>query len=203
VLLADEEKSALVELGDVLERLGHEVAPYAVSVREAAEIISTEDPDLSIILVHEDDAHALALIGEAVAFASGPVLARPRRGDVDFVVRAAEQGVSAWIDSLSPESIQGAIEVAMRRHEEAATLRQRVSQLETALERRAEIERAKGILMERHRVDERGAFELLRDQARARSTPLVEVAMAVNGSHALLPRTRPGEAAGPADGASA
>ena len=41
------------------------------------------------------------------------------------------------------------------------------------------IERAKGIMMERHGVDERGAFELLRDHARSQSRRVVDVAAAV------------------------
>ncbi|MBI5106363.1 MAG: ANTAR domain-containing protein [Solirubrobacterales bacterium] len=64
----------------------------------------------------------------------------------------------------------------------------KVEQLEGALERRAIIERAKGIVMERHAVGEREAFELLRSHARATSRPVVEVARAVADGHALLPR---------------
>ena len=50
------------------------------------------------------------------------------------------------------------------------------------------IERAKGILMERHAIDEREAFELLRDHARAQSRRVVDVALTVNEGHALLPK---------------
>ena len=50
------------------------------------------------------------------------------------------------------------------------------------------IERAKGILMERHEIDERAAFELLRDHARAQSRRVVDVAVAVAEGHALLPK---------------
>jgi AmiR/NasT family two-component response regulator len=188
VLIADEDKDALHELANVLEGLGHEVTPYVVSVADAIELISTEDPDLAIVVVHKDDEHALALIQETVEYASGPVIAQTRDGDVEFVARAAERGISAWIESVHPEIVQGAIEVAMRRYEDAALLATKVEQLESALERRAVIERAKGILMERHGVDERAAFELLRDHARAQSRRVVDVAVAVAEGHALLPK---------------
>jgi AmiR/NasT family two-component response regulator len=188
VLIADEDKEALHQLASVLEALGHEVTPYVVSVAEAIELISTEDPDLAIVVVHKDDEHALALIQETVEYASGPVIAQTRDGDVEFVARAAERGISAWIESANPEVVQGAIEVALRRYEEAALLETKVEQLESALERRAVIERAKGILMERHGVDERAAFELLRDHARAQSRRVVDVAVAVAGGHGLLPK---------------
>jgi AmiR/NasT family two-component response regulator len=187
VLIANEDREALDHLASVLEQLGHEVTPYAVAVSEAVELIATEDPDLAIVVVHQDDDHALALIAETVEYASGPVIAQTRDGDVEFVTRAAERGISAWIESVAPQVVQGAIEVALRRYEETARLQVKVDQLESALERRALIERAKGILMERHSLDERGAFGLLRDHARANSRSVVDVARAVTDGHALLP----------------
>jgi response regulator NasT len=191
VLVADEDRDALERLGDVLSELGHVVTPFAVSVGEAAEIIAREDPDLTIVAVHEDDEHALQLIGESVEFASGPVIAHVPDGDTDFVARAAERGISAWVESAAPNSVQAAIEVAMRRYRDERRLWEKVEQLESALERRSLIERAKGILMERHGVDDRGAFELLREHARSSSRRVIDVAQAVLDGHALLPPRRP------------
>jgi response regulator NasT len=188
VLIADEDEAALRGLHSVLVELGHEVTPYAVSVQEAVELIAREDPEIAIVVVHNDDEHALALISEAVEFASGPVIAQMPDADIDFLARAADAGISAYAESIDPEAIQGAIEVAVRRYGEAAKLSEKVAQLEGALERRGVIERAKGILMERHSVDERGAFELLRDHSRASGRRVLEVAQSVLDGHALLPK---------------
>jgi AmiR/NasT family two-component response regulator len=188
VLIADEDESTLEGLRVTLESLGHEVIPFAVSVREAAELIAREDPNLTIVMVHQDDEHALSLIAEAVEYASGPVIATVRDGDADFLARAAENGISAYVEGTAAQSVQGAIEVALRRYSEAAKLAGKVDQLEGALERRVIIERAKGILMERHGTDERRAFELLRENARSNSRRVVEVAQAVVDGHALLPK---------------
>jgi response regulator NasT len=190
VLVANEDRAKLERLGTVLGDLGHVVTPFAVSVREAVEIIAREDPDLTIVAVHGDDEHALELIGEAVEFAAGPVIAQVPDGDTDFVARAAERGISAWVESAEQNAVQAAIEVAMRRYREARQLSEKVEQLQTALERRTVIERAKGILMERHGVDEREAFELLREHARSGSQRVLDVSQAVIGGHALLPRRR-------------
>jgi AmiR/NasT family two-component response regulator len=187
VLLADEDPEALERLRKVLESLGHEATAFAVSVEDAAELIVREDPDLAIVVVHHDDEHALALIGEAVELASGPVIAQLQSDDVDFVARAAERGISAYVESDDPQAVQASIEVALRRYREAARLHDKVEQLETALARRGVIERAKGIIMERHAIDERQAFERLRDHARASNRRVVDVAQAVLDGHALLP----------------
>ncbi len=188
ILIADEDQSTLERLGSVLEGLGHDVMPYAVSLKEASELIMKEDPDVAFVMVHDDEEHALALIGEAVECASGPVIATMTQPDVEFVARAAEHGVSALVESTEPSAVQGAIEIALRRYKEASALVEKVDQLEGALERRALIERAKGILMERHASDERKAFELLREHARATNRRVVEVARAVTEGHALLPK---------------
>jgi response regulator NasT len=188
VLIADENEHALRDLHQVLSRLGHEVTPYAVSVHDAVELIAKEDPEVAIVVVHNDDEHALALISEAVEFASGPVIAQMPDADVAFLARAAEAGISAYAESMDPESVQGAIEVAVRRYRDAQRLNEKVEQLESALQRRGTIERAKGILMERHTINERDAFELLRDHARSSGRRVVEVAQSVLEGHALLPK---------------
>ena len=188
VLIADEDRRALDGLAAVLGELGHEVAPYAISVSEAIELIASEDPDLAIVMVHRDQHHALALIGEAVEYASGPVIAQLAESDIDFITLAAERGISAYVDSIAPESLQAAIEVALRRYRDSAELGVKVGQLEGALARRGTIERAKGILMERHGLGERAAFELLRDHARSQSRRVVDVAQAVADGFPLDPK---------------
>ena len=147
------------------------MTPYAVSVNEAVDLIVREAPQVAIVVVHEDDEHALALIGEAVEYADGPVIAQLPGADIEFLSRAAERGISAFAESSDPESIQGTIEVAVRRYREGKQLHDKVEQLEDALVRRGVIERAKGILMERHSVSEQDAFELMRDHSRDERPP--------------------------------
>jgi AmiR/NasT family two-component response regulator len=44
--------------------------------------------------------------------------------------------------------------------------------------------------MERHGIEERDTFELIRDHARGHSRRVVDVARAVSEGHALLPKAR-------------
>jgi AmiR/NasT family two-component response regulator len=190
ILLANEREDDLRRLGDVLDALGHEVVPFAVSVQDAVELIAREDPDIAFVVFDGDDEHGLALLSETVEFASGPVLITVRSAEhpAETIARAADLGVTGYVDSWEPDDVQAEIEVALRRHREAARLNEKVEQLESALERRAVIERAKGILMERHGAGEREAFELLRDHARSSGRRVAEIAQAVLDGHALLPK---------------
>src|SRR4051794_38242506 len=192
ILLANEREEDLTALGDVLDGLGHEVTPFAVSVAEATQLIAREDPDIAFVVLDGDDDHGLALISEAVTYASGPVLVSVRKAQSPLTIaRAADMGIAGYVDSWAPEDVQGAIDVAVRRHREEQRLSEKVAQLESALDRRATIERAKGILMERHRVGERAAFELLREHARSSGRRVVDVSQSVLDGHALLPRKSP------------
>jgi AmiR/NasT family two-component response regulator len=193
ILAADEDEQALERTAGTLERLGHQVTATAIDLAQVTEAIAREDPELSVVVVHDDAEHALNLIEEITAFASGPVIALVAGEQPEFVRRAADRGIYAAAQDADEHALQNAIEVAIRRHEEAMRLVEQVDRLESALERRALIERAKGILMERHGVSEREAFERLRSYARSRSLAVVDVARAVCDGHGLLPATDRGD----------
>jgi response regulator NasT len=187
VLAADEDHQALERTSAMLEGLGHDVTATAVDLAEVTEAVARFDPQLSVVVVHNDDGHALDLIEEIAAFAGGPIIALVNDEDSGFVREAAERGVHAAVQDGDPEALRGAIEVAMRRHAETVRLTEQVDRLESAIERRALIERAKGILMERHGISEREAFDRLRNHARSHNRTVVDVAGAVTGGHTLVP----------------
>jgi AmiR/NasT family two-component response regulator len=187
ILAADENEQTLKATDDLLAGLGHTVTGHAVSVRQAGDLIASEDPDMSVVVVHDDDEHALDLIDEICEYARGPLIALLGTHDSSFVRNATERGIDAFARSQFEQEVQGAIDLAMKRHGEKQRLTEQVEQLEGALQRRGTIERAKGILMERHGVDERQAFELLRQQARRSNRRVIELAHAVAEGHSLLP----------------
>ena len=190
VLLADEDPGALKVTASQVRELGHTPTEIAVSLREAAEAIARDEPDLTVVVLYGDDGHALDLIEEINAYSSGPVIALLDREDPEWVAAAAERGIFAYARQETSDSIQSAIEVAMRRWREQHELTEQVERLEGALQRRALIERAKGILMERHSVADREAFEMIREHARSNNRTVVDVAAAVTEGHALLRQAR-------------
>jgi len=90
--------------------------------------------------------------------------------------------VFAYITDAEAHQLQDALAIVLRRFSE-------FQNLEGAFGRRALIERAKGILMERHAVDEGHAFEMLRAHSRSSNRKLTTIAEAVVDGHRLLPRT--------------
>jgi AmiR/NasT family two-component response regulator len=176
LIAADEHPDALQRTAAMLEQLGHEVTACTASVEEACELIARDEPDAAVVVVHHDVEHALDLIDELSEVVAGPVIALFGEADAQFAEAAARRGLDAIASELTVDALQTAIEVAMRRHAERERLEVQVGQLEHALGRRAVIERAKGILMERHGLDEHGAFNRLRSEARSRNLTVVAVA---------------------------
>ena len=180
VLVANEDRERLSEMAEVSRTIGSEVVAREIVVGEVAEAARDLVPDVAIVGLHDDHTeHALAMISEIVGEGICPVIAVTNGANPEFARDAAAMGIFAYTSSFDPSALVGAIEVATRRFGQA-------EQLEGALARRAVIERAKGVLMERYGLDERGAFEKLREQARSSSTKLVDVSNALLRAHALL-----------------
>jgi AmiR/NasT family two-component response regulator len=103
--------------------------------------------------------------------------------------KRAQRGIFAYITlGQDASALQSSLDVVLSRFAE-------YHGLEGAFARRAITERAKGILMERHSIDEKRAFEMLRDQARRSNRKIIEVAEAVTMSAKLLPRSQVDEPA--------
>ncbi len=86
----------------------------------------------------------------------------------------------AHVNDQDIDDWQSAIDIVLRRF----TV---YHDLQGALGRCALTERAKGILMERHGIDEQAAFGMLREQSRVDNRKLVDLATAVVDGHRLLP----------------
>ena len=78
------------------------------------------------------------------------------------------------------------IDLTMARYRELMALRQEVGDLKKSLTQRKIIERAKGILMDTHHLQEGEAFRRLQMMSQRENRPMVEIAQAVITAHALV-----------------
>jgi response regulator NasT len=179
VLIADERPEPLERMAEVARSLGHDVVALELAVAGTAEAIRDRSPELAIVGLHEDEEHALELVQEIVDEGLCPVLVQTDGDDPEFAAKAAECGAFGFTAPVEANALQAAIEVAARRFDELEELTEQVENLEGAIRRRAIVERAKGITMERDGIDERTAFEILRERARSSNRTLVEVAQAI------------------------
>jgi AmiR/NasT family two-component response regulator len=181
VLIASEREDRLALVAPIVTDLGHEVVAREVHVQDVGVVTAKEQPDVALVGLGKSSEHALALIDKIVDEAACPVILQIHAPDPDFVKKASKRGIFACITDSDVEDWQSAIDIVLRRFTE-------YHDLEGAFGRRAVTERAKGILMERHSVDDADAFEMLRNQSRRTNSKLEDVAAAVVDGHRLLPQ---------------
>ena len=181
VLIANERKDRLALVAPIVAALGHEVIAREIEVADVGPVTARERPDVALVGLGESSQHALELIEKIVHEAACPVIVLIHAPDPAFVQEASKRGIFAYITDADAKDWQSSIDIVLRRFAE-------YHELEGAFGRRAVTERAKGILMERHSVNETVAFEMLRNQSRSANRKLVDVASAVVDGHALLPK---------------
>src|SRR5436190_11705372 len=181
VLIANEREDRLALVAPVVIGLGHEVIAREIEVEDVGAVTARERPDVALVGLGESSGHALELIEKIVREAACPVIVLLHARDPMFVKEASKRGVFAHVSDADIGDWQSSIDIVLRRFAE-------YHELEGAFGRRALTERAKGILMERHAIDEASAFEMLREQSRATNRKLIDVATAVVDGHRLLPK---------------
>jgi AmiR/NasT family two-component response regulator len=181
VLIANERRDRLALVVPIVAALGHEVIAREIEVAEVGPVTARERPDVALVGLGESSDHALGLIEKIVQEAACPVIVLLHAPDPAFVKEASKRGIFAYITDAGATDWQSSIDIVLRRFAE-------YHDLEGAFGRRALTELAKGILMERHDVDQARAFEMLREQSRTANRKLVDVATAVVDGHRLLPK---------------
>lgn len=180
VLIANEHKEGLERIAVAVTELGHEVVAQQRDPGEVGPVVLSNAPDVALVGLHQDPEHALELIGEIADESTCPVIALIDEEDPSFVAKAADKGIFATASAHDYDGLKAALAIALSRFSD-------YERIARAFDRRAVTERAKGILMERHGLDEKQAFELLRSHARSNNTQLKGVAEAVIQAHRLLP----------------
>jgi len=184
VLIANERKDRLALVAPIVVALGHEVIAREVDVQDVGALTARERPDVALVGLGENSQHALELIDKIVHEATCPVIVLIHARDPAFVKEASKRGIFAHINDADVEDWQSSIDIVLRRFAE-------YHDLAGAFGRRALIECAKGILMERHAINATTAFEILREHARTDNRKLIDLASAIVDGHRLLPKHPP------------
>ena len=180
VLVANQDEERLSAIGDVVADLGHVVVASVVEIGKVGAATAAEHPDVALVGLGTSSQHALALIERIVGESECPVIALLSTNNREFVAEAAKLGIFAYIVDADLESLRNALDIVLLRFAEYHSL-------EGAFGRRAVIERAKGILMERYDLDERATFEMLRAHSRRTNKKLIDVAHGVISGQLSLP----------------
>ncbi|HTD07071.1 ANTAR domain-containing response regulator [Undibacterium sp.] len=177
-LQAQLERSRALRIG--LLQAGYDIIASLPGDFYLPERLAQLQPDLIIIDAESDARDVLEHVVIATRDAPRPIALFTQDSDPSCMAAAMEAGVSAYVVAgLQPERVKPVLDVALARFNTDQKLRTELSDAKARLAERKTIERAKGLLMERHHMSENDAYQKLRKLAMEKNLKLVDIAQRI------------------------
>jgi response regulator NasT len=187
IAVADDEPDMREYFQKILPKLGHTVVSAAATGKELVEHCQMHQPDLVISDIKMPDMDGIDAATEIYRQHAIPVILVSAYHDAKLIDRAESDHILAYlVKPIKQADLEPAIGLAMRRFAQFQSLRKEATDLRQALADRKIIERAKGVLMKRAKLDEQDAFRRLQKLASEKNRKLVDIAsMIVTADEAL------------------
>ena len=179
VLIAEDDAIIRMDLKEMLEEEQYEVIE-AGDGAAAVQLARDEQPALVILDIKMPVMDGLAAAQKISEERLAPVLILTAYSQRELVERAAQIGAMAYlVKPFQKQDLLPAIEIAKGRYQQLASLADEVGDLTERLESRKQVERAKGVLIDRYGMNEGDAFRFLQQAAMDRRLSMREVADAI------------------------
>lgn len=156
--LADQQQLSATELADA----GFHLVGPSTDVAHTTKLVTDLRPDATIVDITNGLQTAAALRDQRL----GPVVMLADQPSPELITAATSAGVMALVVApLTRQRLFPAIELAIARHGDAATLRAQIADISDRLDTRKVIERAKSLLMTHQHLTEQEAFRFLQRTA--------------------------------------
>lgn len=151
------------------------------------ERIAQIQPDMIIVDAESQARDTLEHVVMATRDARRPIVLFTDDADTSHVGAAIAAGVTAYVVAgLAPERVKPVLDVALARFQHEERLRHELAEARTQLADRKLIDRAKGLLMQRHQIGEPEAYARLRKAAMDKGLKIADVAQRLVDAADLL-----------------
>ena len=186
ILVVEDDPGLLRFLIQALTLGGYAVAS-AASAASAREVIEQQQIDLAIIDIGLPDADGIAFGQSLATVYAIPFIHLTGQTESEAVERAARSGAITYlIKPVSVEQLSAAVATALNRATEISKLMRSVEKLAGDFEDKKAVSIAVGIVMERFRLGDEQAFEVLRYTARSQQEKLQTLAERLIAGHGGL-----------------
>jgi two-component system, response regulator PdtaR len=177
VVIAEDEAIIRLDLRETLEEEDYEVVGETGRGDTAVELVRELKPDLAILDIKMPGIDGLEAARLISADRLCAILILTAFSQRDVIEQARDAGALAYlVKPFQKSELVPAIELAIGRHREMAALTAEVAGLEAQLETRKIVDRAKGILMDTHRLREAEAFSFIQKRAMSERRTMKDVA---------------------------
>jgi len=176
-VIAEDEAIIRLDLKELLQEEGYEVVGETGRGDEAVELVRDLRPDLAILDIKMPGLDGLSAARQIAEGRLAAVLMVTAFSQRALVEQARDAGALAYlVKPFQKSDLVPAIELAIGRFKEMSALADEVRDLAEQLETRKVVDRAKGILMDRHGLTEQDAFSFIQKRAMAERTKMKAVA---------------------------
>jgi response regulator NasT len=166
VVIAEDEAIIRLDLKELLVEEGYDVVGETGRGDEAIELVREHRPELVILDIKMPGLDGLSAARQIAGERLAAVLILTAFSQRELVEQARDAGALAYlVKPFQKSDLIPAIEVALGRFAELASLDDEVTDLRERLEARKLIDRAKGRLMDDHGLTEQESWRFLRQQA--------------------------------------
>lgn len=181
VVVVEDDPTVRLFLKETLEnQYGHQVVGEVDNGTDMVRVVLETEPDVVVFDIHLPRMNGLDALRQIYQEKIVAAVAITGDRDQHLVRRALEEHVLAYlVKPVEAHQLGPALLIAWGRFEELKNLSDENHSLRQNLQNRKTIERAKGVLMKRHRWSEAEAFRRLQRGAMNRRTTMVELAQSV------------------------
>ena len=166
IVIAEDEAIIRLDLKETLEEEGYEVVGETGRGDEAVDLVKEHEPDIAILDIKMPGLDGLSAAREIAGERRAAVLILTAFSQRDLIEKARDAGALAYlVKPFQRSELIPAVEVALGRFQEMRALESEVKGLEDQLETRKVVDRAKGILMDKHGMTEADSFAFIQKTA--------------------------------------
>jgi response regulator NasT len=180
VVIVEDDPATRLFLKEALQKLKHQVVGEAATGTDMVRVVLEAEPDVVLFDIHLPHLNGLDALRQIYQERVVAAVAITADRDQDLMIRASEEHVLAFlVKPIDVDQLRAALTMARKQFEQLRDLAAENENLRQTLQNRKIIERAKGVLMKRHRWTEAEAFRRLQRGAMNRRTTMVELAQDV------------------------
>jgi response regulator NasT len=180
VIVTDDEPLTRAIIRARLEKLGHQVVAEAGDGAQAIEATRLHHPDAILMDIKMPGTDGIEAARAIMTEQPCALLFLTSFDNQELVEQAGEAGALAYLmKPFRKEELGPALEMAVRNFRQLQSQKTEIEALKEALETRKIIDRAKGILMDRHKMTEEEAFKRIHFQARNQNKKMREIAQSI------------------------
>jgi two-component system, response regulator / RNA-binding antiterminator len=144
-------------------------------------------PEMIIVDAESQARDTLEHVVMATRDARRPIVMFTDDNDTSHVRAAIAAGVTAYVVAgLAPERVKPVLEVAQARFEHEEMMRRELAEAKSQLAERKVVDRAKGLLMQRHQISEPDAYARIRKAAMDKGLKMADIAQRIVDAADLL-----------------